>query len=49
MLAQIYPASFLDTNGDGWGDINGITSKLDYLKGLGGLFTITQRFVDGGC
>lgn len=49
MLAQIYPASFLDTNGDGWGDINGITSKLDYLKGLGGLFTITQRFVDGRC
>lgn len=32
---QIYPASFLDTNGDGWGDVNGITAKLDYLKELG--------------
>lgn len=32
---KIYPASFLDTNNDGWGDIKGITSKLDYLKDLG--------------
>ena len=32
---QIYPSSFLDTNQDGWGDIKGITSKLDYLKSLG--------------
>lgn len=32
---QIYPKSFLDTNGDGIGDLRGIISKLDYLKSLG--------------
>ena len=32
---QIYPKSFLDTNGDGIGDLGGIISKLDYLKELG--------------
>lgn len=32
---EIYPQSFNDTNGDGIGDINGITEKLDYIKGLG--------------
>ena len=32
---QIYPKSFMDTNGDGIGDLRGVISKLDYLKGLG--------------
>src|SRR5512133_1677585 len=32
---EIYPRSFADSNGDGIGDLNGITSRLDYLKSLG--------------
>ena len=32
---QIYPKSFLDSNGDGIGDLRGIISKLDYIKALG--------------
>jgi alpha-glucosidase len=35
VIYEIYPRSFQDTNGDGLGDLNGITERLDYLKELG--------------
>src|ERR1700719_78695 len=35
LIYEIYPRSFQDSNGDGIGDLNGITQRLDYLKGLG--------------
>jgi alpha-glucosidase len=35
VIYEIYPRSFADTNGDGIGDLNGITEHLDYLKDLG--------------
>lgn len=35
VVYQIYPKSFMDSNGDGLGDLKGIIEKLDYLKELG--------------
>src|ERR1700758_46201 len=35
VILEIYPRSFQDSNGDGIGDLNGITQRLDYLKKLG--------------
>ena len=35
VVYQIYPRSFLDSNGDGIGDLRGMIAKLDYLQELG--------------
>lgn len=43
---EIYPRSFMDTNGDGVGDLPGVLSRLDYLKELG-IDVIWHRNVKG--
>ena len=35
VVYQIYPRSFMDSDGDGIGDLQGIVSRLDYVKNLG--------------
>ena len=35
VVYEIYPRSFMDSNGDGIGDLKGVTSRLDYIKDLG--------------
>ena len=49
VIYEIYPRSFQDSNGDGIGDINGITSRLDYLHDLGiGAIWITPMYPSPG-
>ncbi|GMA98029.1 alpha-glucosidase [Pelosinus sp. IPA-1] len=46
LVYQIYPKSFCDSNGDGSGDLNGITEKLDYIRDLGvGAIWLTPVYV----
>ncbi|WWD19399.1 hypothetical protein CI109_103859 [Kwoniella shandongensis] len=51
-IYQVYPASFCDSNGDGIGDIQGMISKLDYLKDLGDVVWLSpvyqSPFIDNG-
>ena len=44
VVYQIYPKSFHDSNGDGFGDLKGVTQKLDYLADLGVDYT-TVRWI----
>ena len=44
IIYQIYPRSFMDSNGDGVGDLGGIRQKLDYLEWLGADAIWERRF-----
>lgn len=45
IVYEAYPSSFKDTNGDGYGDLQGLISELDYLQGLGvGAIWLTPVF-----
>lgn len=46
VIYQIYPRSFYDSNGDGIGDLKGITEKLDYIKELGATAIWCSPFYD---
>ncbi|MDR0435968.1 MAG: alpha-glucosidase [Propionibacteriaceae bacterium] len=49
IVYEIYPKSFCDLNGDGIGDLPGITSKLDYLAALGvNMLWLTPIYPSGG-
>jgi alpha-glucosidase len=49
VIYEIYPRSFQDSDGDGIGDINGITSRLDYLKSLSiGAIWLTPMYPSPG-
>ncbi len=45
VIYQIYPRSFADENGDGLGDLAGITKHMDYLEKLGGRRPLALPFL----
>lgn len=53
IIYNVYPTSFYDSNGDGIGDLKGITEKLPYIKQFADIVWINpiykSPFRDGGC
>ena len=45
VIYQIYPRSYQDSNGDGIGDLKGITSRLEYIAALGSMRFGSVRFL----